>query len=300
MIKVLVCDPISNDGIKMLEDAGFSVDIKTGLDQDALCKVIESYDVMIVRSATKVTSNVINCAKNLKLVVRGGVGIDNIDVQACESKNIGVMNTPEASTNSVAELTIGLMLSLSRFISQADASMKQRKWEKKRFVGYELSGKTLGIVGLGRIGQAVAQKAMALGMNVIAYNRSPKNYNNVQLVSLDVLLKEAHYVSFHVSYQKGSKPLIGVDEFKKMRPGIFIINVARGGVIDEGALLQALNDNIVAGVALDVWAQEPTINYDLSTHPRVIALPHIAASTSEAQSRVGMAAANVIIKFFKN
>ncbi len=300
-MKVLICDKVSKGAIEKMKNSGIDVDDKAGITPEELLSIVENYDVLVVRSATKVKKNVIDVAKNLKLIVRGGVGVDNIDVEAAKEKGIEVMNTPKASTESVAELTIGLIFSLARKIPQADKSMKEGKWEKKAFEGLEIGGKTIGIIGIGRIGQAVAKKANCLGMKVIAYDiyikDSPLDF--VKMVSKEELLKNSDFITLHIPYDPSAGPTLGSKEFEIIKEGSFIVNVARGGTVDEKALLSALNSGKVAGAAIDVFEKEPTENMELVKHPNTICTPHIGASTKEGQGRVGDEVAEIIIKFAK-
>jgi D-3-phosphoglycerate dehydrogenase len=301
-MKVLICDKVSKDAIEKMRAKGITVDDKAGITPEDLLKGVGDYEVIVVRSATKVTAPVIEAGKNLKLIVRGGVGVDNIDVKAAEAKKVLVKNTPGASTESVAELALGLMFALLRKISQADASMKAGKWEKKAFEGTELGGKTLGVIGIGRIGLATAKKAYLLGAKkVLAHDilvaKAPADF--VTMTDLDTLLKESDIITLHIPLDKAKGATLGTREFGLMKPGVLIVNCARGGVVDEGALLDALNSGKVAGAAVDVWAKEPTDNPDLPKHPGVVALPHIGASTKEGQGRVGGEVADIVIEFAK-
>lgn len=302
--RVLVCDTISKDSIELMENQGLNVDIKLGLSEEELIGIIPSYDAVIVRSATKITAPVINSSSRLKLIVRGGVGIDNIDVGTAREKNIKVVNTPDASTNSVAELTIALIFSMARSVTQADSSMKQMRWEKKALMGTEISGKTLGIIGAGRIGFSVAEKASSLGMRIIGVDHPEANpcfrEAGFRMCSLEEVLAESDYITVHVPFKKGSTPIIGAKELSLMKKGACLLNMARGGAVDEVALLQALQDGTVAKAALDVWYDEPTTNKDLVQNKNVIALPHLGASTKEGQQRVSSSVAKKIIDFFCN
>ena len=245
---------------------------------------------MIVRSATKVRVPVIDAAKNLKVIIRGGVGIDNIDVDYARSKGIEVRNTPAASSPSVAELALGHMFSVYRFIAASTWRMRQGedfKKIKKESQGRELAGKTLGIIGIGRIGKELAKRALALGMKVIAYDAyvTDPGIEGVTMVSFDELLSQADIISLHVP--KTDKPIIGREEFAKMKDGAVIINTARGGVVDEDALLEALDSGKLYGAAIDVFVGEPNPKPELVNHPKVSVTPHLGASTNEAQERIG-------------
>jgi D-3-phosphoglycerate dehydrogenase len=299
-MKVLICDKVSKDAIEKMRAAGLQVDDRAGIAADELKSIVGGYEVLVVRSATKVTAEVIEAGRNLKLIVRGGVGVDNIDVKAAEAKGVAVKNTPAASTESVAELAVGLMFALSRKIARADASMKAGQWEKKAFEGTEVAGKTLGVIGIGRIGLATARKAHLLGVKrVLAHDpwvpKAPADF--VTLTDLDTLLKESDIITLHIPFDKIKGAVLGAREFGLMKPGVFLVNCARGGVVDETALLEALNAGKVAGAAVDVWAKEPTDNAALAKHPAVVALPHLGASTKEGQGRVGGEVADIIIEF---
>ncbi len=263
-------------------------------------KVLPAYDGMVVRSRTKVRQPLIDVCPNLKVIVRGGVGLDTIDADYAKSKGISVMNTPLASSASVAELTIGYMFALARSIYQATASMKSEKWEKKNFEGDEIGSKTLGLIGVGNIGKEVAKRAKALGMTVVAYDPFVKSVDGVKMVALDELLAQADYISLHLPKTKESAGMIGKDQFAKMKNGVRIINCARGGIIDENALCDALTSGKVAGAALDVYSEEPPTDWKLVKLPNVIGSPHIGAATKEAQGRVGAEVAEKLIAFAKN
>ena len=255
-----------------------------------------------MRSATKVTKPVIDAANGLKLIIRGGVGVDNIEKAYAEGKGIKVMNTPAAASYCVAELALGLMFSLAREIPKASASMKAGQWEKKAFSkGTELGGKTLGLVGLGRIGLSLAQKAAGIGMAVMAYDKFPQNVkaHDFPLVSKAAVLEQANFISLHIPFDKVAGPEIGEAEFRLMKDGVVIINCARGGTIDEDALLAALNSGKVRGAGLDVFVGEPSPRRDLIDHPKVICTPHIGAATVEGQGRVGGEVVEIVRGFFK-
>ncbi|NCP88643.1 3-phosphoglycerate dehydrogenase, partial [bacterium] len=242
----------------------------------------------------------IDLCPGLKVIVRGGVGLDNIDADYARSKGITVMNTPKASSASVAELAIGFMFDLARSIYKATATMKAEKWEKKAFEGDELGGKTLGLIGIGNIGREVAKRANALGMTVIAYDPYVKEAAGVRLVQLDELLAKSDYISLHLPKTKESANMIGKAQFEKMKAGVRLVNCARGGIVDEAALYEALVSGKVAGAALDVFAEEPPIDYRLLKLANVIGSPHIGAATHEAQGRVGAEVAEKLIEFSKS
>jgi len=298
-MKVIVSDPIADEGIEMMRQAGLEVDVKTGLAPEELERTIGGYDVIVVRSATKVRTPLIEAAENLKLIVRAGVGLDNVDAEYAQARGIEVMNTPAASSNAVAELTVGYLLALARQIPQTTASMRAGKWEKKRFSGSEIAGKTLGLVGYGRIGWLVAQKALALGMEVIAYDpyvADPRGLE-MEFVSLEALLQRADYISLHLPLTDETRSLIDGSQFAMMKDGVCIINCARGGTINEAALHEAIRSGKVAGAALDVYLEEPVQDNKLFELDEVIGSPHIGAATVEAQYRVSLEVAERVIEF---
>lgn len=299
--KVLICDSIAKDAIKIMESAALTVEVKTGLSEDEIIRIIENYDAMVVRSATKVTSKIIDAALNLKVIARGGVGLDNVDSKAATAKGIAVVNTPAASTNTVAELAIAMIFAAARYVAQADAAMKAGRWEKKKFEGTEISGKTLGIIGAGRIGTSTAEKAMALGMRVVAFDPMIGLHPNpaIRMASLDEVLAQADYLSLHVPFDKTKGALIGAAEFAKMKKGMVLINASRGKVVNESALADAIKGGIVAQAVIDVWEVEPTENRELVQMEQVVALPHLGASTKEGQQRVGIEVAMKIVDLLK-
>ena len=303
-LRVLVSDPLADDSVAAMRQAGLTVDVRTDLSPDELAKEIVNYDAIVVRSATKLRAPIIDSASNLRLIVRAGVGMDNIDVDYARSKHIEVRNTPAASSSSVAELALGHLLSLARYIGRGTVSLKNGSWEKKALKGVEIEGKTLGIIGIGRIGQLVAKKAKALGMEIIAFDKfiseSPLP-ELVTMVSFDRLLKESDFISLHIPFDPKEGAVIGRDEFALMKDSVRIINCARGGVIDEVALAEALASGQVAGAALDVFAAEPPdVNDALFSQPSLSLTPHIGAATVEAQGRVGKEAAEIVIEFAKS
>jgi D-3-phosphoglycerate dehydrogenase len=298
-MKLLICDPTDAGAIAAMRGAGIEVDVRDDITPEDLETVIADYDGMVVRSRTKVREALIVKATNLKLVIRGGVGLDNIDVDYARSKGIEVRNTPAASSNSVAELTIGYLLALARPIPQTTASMKAGKWEKKAFSkGTELAGKTLGLVGCGRIGGLVAQKAAALGMEVLFYRRTPTEVPGATQVSLDELLARSDYISLHVPHAPETHYIIGAGAFAKMKDGVRIVNCGRGGTLDEAALYDAITSGKVAGAALDVFEDEKEERgRRLMELPQVIGSPHIGAGTAEATARVGDEVAQIAVEF---
>jgi D-3-phosphoglycerate dehydrogenase len=296
-MKILICDKTEKEAIEQMRAAGLQVDVRDDITPEELPKVLPAYDGMVVRSRTKVRQPLIDACPNLKVIVRGGVGLDTIDAEYARSKGITVMNTPLASSASVAELAIGYMFALARSIYQAGASMKAQKWEKKQFEGIELGGKTLGLIGIGNIGREVARRANALGMTVLAYDPYVNSADGVRIVAMDELLKAADYISLHLPKTKESAGMLGAEAFGKMKAGVRIVNCARGGILDEQALYAALTGGKVAGAALDVFGEEPPTDWKLIQLPNVIASPHIGAATREAQGRVGAEVAQKLIDF---
>lgn len=296
-MKIIVCDPTETEAIERMRQAGLDVDVRDTITPEELLEAIPAYEGMVVRSRTKVTADVIDAATNLKVIVRGGVGLDTIDVERARARGIAVMNTPKASSASVAELALGYMFALARQIYAATASMKAGGWEKKKFKGEELGGKTLGIIGIGNIGKELARRAMALDMKVVAYDPYVAPPEGVEAVSLDDLLARSDYISMHLPHTPETHNMIGPAEFEKMKKGVRIINLARGGILDEDALYNAIVSGKVAGAALDVFATEPCPGHPLFTLDQVIGSPHIGASTKEAQSKVGNEVADILIDF---
>ncbi|HEY6074836.1 MAG TPA: D-2-hydroxyacid dehydrogenase [Anaerolineales bacterium] len=299
-MKILICDKTEKEYIDQMRAAGLTVDVRDDITPEELPNVLPAYDGMVVRSRTKVRQPLIDVCPNLKVIVRGGVGLDTIDHEYARSKGIAVMNTPQASSASVAELAIGYMFALARSVYKATASMKSEKWEKKAFEGDEIGGKTLGLIGVGNIGREVAKRASALGMTVLAYDPYVTEAVEAQLVTLDELLSRADYISLHLPKTKESANMIGAAEFAKMKNGVRIVNCARGGIIDENALFEALSSGKVAGAALDVYMEEPPTDWKLLKLDNVIGSPHIGAATKEAQGRVGAEVADKLIAFAKN
>jgi len=297
-MKVLICDPTAPEAITRMREAGIEVDVRDDISAEELPQVLPAYEGMVVRSRTKVREPIIDQATNLKVIVRGGVGLDNIDVAHARAKGIAVLNTPAASSASVAELTIGYLFGLARHIPQATASMKSGLWQKKRFKGTELAGKRLGLIGCGRIGQEVATRAHALGMDVVFYRRTDCDLNCAEQVSLDELLRTSDYISLHVPHTKETHNILDAHAFAAMKDGVYIVNCGRGGTIDEDALFDAIQAGKVAGAALDVYAEEPSQGHKLYTLEQVIGSPHVGAATSEAQGRVGAEVAEKMIGFY--
>lgn len=298
-MKVLICDPTDPRAIERMRDAGIDVDVQDDISAQQLPQVLPAYDGMVVRSRTKVRQALIDAAENLKVIVRGGVGLDNIDVDYARSRGIAVLNTPAAASASVAELTVGYLFSLARHIPQATGSMKSGLWEKKKFKGTEVAGKRLGLIGCGRIGQEVARRASALGMDVVYHRRSEFDLDCAEQVPLDELLRTSDYISLHVPHSEETHNILGADAFALMKAGVYIVNCGRGGTLDEDALFQAIRSGKVAGAALDVYAEEPSKGHRLYSLEQVIGSPHVGAATGEAQGRVGAEVADKMIGFYK-
>jgi len=294
-MKVLICDSTDPKALKIIEDAGIEVVNRPDITPDELLAEISEYTCMVVRSRTKVTKAVLDAGTSLKAVVRAGVGVDNIDVAYAKDKGVLVLNTPGASTQSVAELTIGYLMALARSIPLMTASMKAGKWEKKAFLGSEVAGKTLGLIGSGRIGQAVAQRANALGMELVAFDPYVTDLPGIELISLDDLLARADYISLHIPHTEETHHILDAAAFSKMKGGVRIINCARGGTIDEQALYEAIQAGKVAGAALDVYENEPLVDSKLFSLDQVIGSPHVGAGTREGNARVGTEAAQRVI-----
>lgn len=308
-VKVLITEGMEEEGLRIFEEQGeglFEVDVYNKISQEELLKIIEKYDCIVVRSGTKVTAEVIEKGKNLKVIARAGVGLDNIDLQSATNRGIVVINAPTGNTISTAEHTMALMLALARKIPWAHNSVQEGKWERKKFQGVELFNKTLGIIGLGKIGMEVAKRALGFGMKVIAYDpfvsEEKARMIGVQLVDkLDDLYKQADIITVHVPLNEKTKNLITKREISKMKDGVMLINCARGGIINEEDLAEALKSGKVAGAAVDVYSQEPPPpDHPLLHLPNCITVPHLGASTEEAQKNVAIETAQAIVEFFKN
>lgn len=297
---VLICDPTDPEAIQAIEEAGIEVDNKPDITPDELMEIIHEYECIVVRSRTKVREPLIDKAENLKAIVRAGVGLDSIDVEYAESKGIQVLNTPSASTRAVAELTVGYLFALARRIPQMMVSMREGKWEKKKFLGFELHGKTLGIIGTGRIGRAVAERADCLGMHNLGYDPYVNEADHIEFVSLDELLAQSDFITLHMPHTEETHHIIDAEAFQKMKDGVRLINCGRGGIIDEDALYQALKDGKVGGAALDVYEKEPPEGSPLFSLDEVIGSPHVGAGTGEAKARVGQVAAQKVINALKS
>ena len=301
MQRILVTDGIEIAALGKLTEMKFEV-IEKHFDETELINEIKNFDILIVRSATKVNKAVIDAAaetKRLKLIIRGGVGVDNIDVDYAKTKGIRVRNTPNASSSSVAELVIGHIFTMARFIHCANLSMRRGEWNKNLYKGIEINGKTLGVIGFGRIGRETAKKAKALGMKVKFFDITGPMLGNksYKYCNLDEILTTSDFISLHVPFNSGEKAVIGAEEINKMKHGAYLINCARGGVVDEEALVRALDTGKLAGAAMDVFEREPTINPILCSHERVSLTPHIGASTVEAQKRIGGEIVDIIFDY---
>ena len=303
-MKVLISDSLSEEGIEILKDEGFFVVFEPGLPYEKLLEIIPEFDALIIRSATKITKEVIERAKNLKVIGRAGTGLDNVDLASANKKGIVVMNVPGGNALSAAEHTLALIFALARKIPQAVQSLKSGKWEKKKFIGVELNNKVLGIIGLGRIGSIVADRAIGMKMKVIAYDPyvSPEvaEKKGVELVTLEELYKKADFITIHTPLTKETYHLIDEKAFSLMKNGIYIINCARGGIIDEEALYKAMISGKVLGAALDVFEKEPIDpNHPLLSLENFIGTPHLGASTIEAQKIVAIEIAKQIVDYLK-
>jgi len=296
--KILITDGLSEAGLALLQSAG-DVIINPRISPAELLEVLPDYQALVVRSRTKVTRAVIEAGRQLKVIGRAGVGVDNIDVEAAVERGITVVNSPLAATTAVAELTLGLMLALARQLPRADATMKVEKWEKSAFMGSELSGKTLGLAGVGRIGSKVALLAKAFGMKVIGFDPyiddEALQARGVTPVTFGGVLEGADYLSLHLPLTADTHGLISQAELSLMKKGAYLICAARGGVVDESALIAALDSGHLAGAALDVFTSEPPATGGIAEHPNVIATPHIGAQTIEAQARAGVAIAEEVV-----
>ncbi len=300
-MKVLVSDNISPKGVELLEKAGLKVDVKTGLSPDELKAIIGQYHGLVIRSATKVTADIIEAAEKLKVIGRAGSGLDNVDRAAATKKGIVVMNTPGGNTITTAEHAIAMMFALARNIPQATVSMKEGKWEKKKFMGIELYNKTLGVLGLGNIGSQVARRAQGLQMNVICYDPFLSDDRAAELgvekVTLDELFSRSDFITIHTPLTPETKGLINAKTIEKMKDGVRIINCARGGIVNEKDLHDAIVSGKVGGAALDVYEKEPPEDLSLIKLDKVICTPHLGASTAEAQENVAVAVAEQIIDY---
>jgi len=301
MPKVLISDSMSNIAQKIFEKNDIQFDVKTGLSEEEIIKIIPEYDGMVVRSATKVTKNIISAAKKLKVIGRAGAGVDNIDVPTAKKNNMIVMNTPGGNSNATAEHAFALMMSVLRKIPFANQTTHKGQWEKKNIKGTELSKKTLGIVGFGNVGVRLSNLVKGFNMEILVNSKSlesrKKDYPHVKNVSFDELISKSDIISFHCKVAADGKPMITKEHYKKIKPTAYIINAARGNIVDEKDLNEALNENLIAGAAVDVFSKEPAKENILVNNPKVILTPHFAASTTEASIVVAEIAANQISDF---
>lgn len=302
--RILICDKMEQKGIEALVRAGFYVDYKPQITKEELLTIAAEYDALIVRSRTKVTRNVIEAGKRLKVIGRAGVGLDNIDLQAAKERGITVVNTPEVLTNAVAELAIGLMLTVARGIAEGHRHLKKGEWIKSKLLGTELLGKTLGIVGFGRIGRRLAQLAHAFGMKILVYDvirPKEKALEEVEakLVDIDHLLSNSDFISLHIPATLENYHFIDIEKLKKMKSQAFLINTARGSIIKEEDLVKALKNGLIKGAALDVYEKEPPTNTELLSLENVVLTPHIGSQTKEAQVNAALTIADKVISLLK-
>ncbi len=305
--KILVSDKLSEDGLKILASSGFPVDEKVGMTEDELCAVIPEYEALIIRSGTKVTKKVIDAAKNLRVIGRAGVGVDNIDVPYATEKGILVMNTPAANILSAAEHTCAMLMAMARNIPAAHDSMHRGEWTRSKFTGVELNGKVLGIIGVGRVGGEVAKRMKAFNMTMIGYDpylpQAVADDLGVRLTTLEDVITHADFMTIHTPLLPETRNMIGLAQFKMMKPNARIANVARGGIVSEADLYTALHDHIITAAAFDVWCNEPPNNEDekkLLTLDNLVTTPHLGASTVEAQERVSIEVAEAAAKYLKD
>jgi D-3-phosphoglycerate dehydrogenase len=303
-IKVLVADDLSKAAVDIMTKAGLSVDVKTGLPPAELAQIIGQYHGLAVRSATKVTADILAAASNLKIVGRAGVGVDNIDVKTATAKKVQVINTPQGNAIAAGELAVGYIFALARKLPQSTASMKKGEWEKKKFMGVEITGKTLGVVGFGNIGRTVADRGVGLKMKVLAFDPAltpgAAAPAGIEFASFDDLVSRADFVTLHIPLLPATKNLFGAATFAKMKKGAYLINCARGGVVDESALYESLKAGHLGGAALDVFEKEPTPPLPLFELDNVLASPHVGASTKEAQEKVAIELAEVFVEFLQS
>ncbi len=297
-IRVLVSDPLGERGVNILkQEKALQVDVVTGLSESELKKIIPQYDAIVIRSSTKLTKDILETAKKLRIIGRAGVGVDNVDLDAATKQGIIVMNTPEGNTISTCEHTLSMLMAMARNIPQANQSVKKGEWNRGKFMGTELHGKVLGVIGLGRIGRQIALRAAGFGMEVIGYDpfiAKESFKGGVALVSFEELLKKSNFITVHVPLTDQTKGMIGLKQFELMQKGVYVLNCARGGIINEKALYDAIQSGKVRGAALDVFENEPPKNNLLLTLDQVIATPHLGAATQEAQENVAIAVAQQV------
>ncbi|MDH5391282.1 MAG: hydroxyacid dehydrogenase [Candidatus Bathyarchaeota archaeon] len=302
--KILVCDPVHEEGIEKLKQAGFEVDVNPTITPEQLTKIVSNYDALIVRSRTKVTKEIIEAGRRLRVIGRAGAGLDNIDLETAKQRGITVLSTPEALAEAVAELTIGLIISLARSIPLADRTLKEGKWIKKKLMGWQLEDKTLGTIGLGKIGERVAKIAKALGMKILITEIIPLSPEllkelETEVVPLKELLQRSDVITLHVPLTSQTYHMIGAKEFQLMKKEAFLVNTSRGAVVDEKALLTALKSGKIGGAALDVYEVEPPRDLELIKLPNVVCTAHIGAQTKEAQNAAASMIAEKIINSLK-
>ncbi|MBR4216475.1 MAG: phosphoglycerate dehydrogenase, partial [Candidatus Methanomethylophilaceae archaeon] len=306
MVKILVSDSLSKEGLEILENSGYQVDVKTGMSEDELCSVIGDYDCLIIRSGTKVTAKVIEAADNLRIIGRAGVGVDNIDVPAATAKGILVMNTPSANILSAAKHSCAMLLALARNIPFAHEAVHKGEWKRSKFTGVEMNGKILGIIGVGRVGGEVAKRMKAFNMTLIGYDPFlPKEVADaigVRLTTLEEVITTADFMTIHTPLLPETRNMISLEQFKMMKPNARIANVARGGIVNEDDLYTALKEKIIAGAAFDVWCNEPLTEDEskLLELDNLVTTPHLGASTVEAQERVAVEIAEHAIMYLKD
>ena len=305
-MKILVSDPLSEEGLTILRDSGIPVDVKPGLTEDELCAIIGEYDGLVIRSGTKVTKKVIEASKCLRVVGRAGVGVDNVDIPAATEKGVLVMNTPSANILSAAEHTCAMILAAARKIPQAHESMHKGEWKRSKFSGIELNGKTLGIIGVGRVGGEVARRLKHFNMKLVGYDPflPPEVAADigVRLTTLDEVIEVADIMTIHTPLLPETRNMISMPQFKKMKPGAILVNVARGGIVNEDDLYDALKEKVIAGAAFDVWCEEPLCEHEqkLLELENLVTTPHLGASTVEAQERVAVEIAESVIKYLRD
>ncbi|WP_342388294.1 phosphoglycerate dehydrogenase [Salinicoccus bachuensis] len=303
--KVLVLDPISEDGIKeLLDHPNYEVDINTGLSEAEIFEIVHDYHALIVRSQTTVTEEIIQYARSLKVIARAGVGVDNIDIDAATKYGVIVINAPDGNTISATEHTMAMMLALTREIPAAHKELSEGAWNRKAYKGTEMYGKTLGIIGVGKIGFGVARRAQSFGMKIVAFDpylsEDKAKEADIEKMEVEDIAKHADFVTVHTPLTPQTRGIVGKEFFKLAKPELKIVNVARGGIIDEAALLEALDEEQIDGAALDVFEEEPPTNQKLLSHPRIVVTPHLGASTVEAQEKVAISVSREIIDILEN
>jgi D-3-phosphoglycerate dehydrogenase len=303
MYKILIADKITDSALELLQsNKKYEFELKNGLSEQELVQLIPEYHAIIVRSATKINSKVLDVAENLKVIGRAGSGLDNIDVPYAKQRGIAVFNTPGSNSQAVAELTISFIFCLIRSLYHAIDSLKNRQWNKSEFLGIETKGKTLGLIGFGQIGQKVGKMAAGLGLKILVHKRQPLLRSpgyEFEMVDLDKLLTKSDIISLHIPKTEQTTQLFGLKELRQMKPSAYLINCARGGIVSEKDLLYALDNEIIAGAALDVFESEPPTSYELIEHPRIVATPHIGGATAESQERVGLDIIQAVMEFLE-